>query len=312
MLQKVLVATMVLAFITGSSAAMAAGHNWNGLYLGFGGGSGGSSGTVSGCAPHAIATATPIPDAVEARPLAAGGGTLTNCTFTPTATPSPTPSPTPTEDDESVIHAPPSASALGHFVGSRSASATAPGLRRLFNAGPSRQPFDISRPLATILGGGFSVGTSNYGMVGGALAGYNFQANDVVFGVESEVDSNWTSYYGAGFNGIQQNWLARIRGRFGFTRGNWLFYGAAGYSQANYTLNLTSGPHMASNSLTVGGYNAGAGAEYAFGNVATARVEYIHDWYNSATFVPADPYFPPQTYSNLHGDTVRVAFTWKL
>lgn len=306
MLQKLLIATMGCALITAASGALAQGHNWSGLYLGIGSGSGGASGTVSGCQPAPFATPTETAGDSHVRILSVSG-MLSNCGPAPTATPSPTPSPTPTPEDDGI------ARPTGpHALSAHYPRTIAPGLRRLFNGGASRQPLSLIRPLATLLGGGFTVGTSNYGMAGGGLAGFNFQTGNVVWGPETEVFSTWSSSYGSSTNGISQDWGARLRVRLGITSGDWLFYGAGGYSQANFTLGLSSAGHTSMNSMTVGGYNGGVGVEYALGNAGNARIEYIHDWYNAVTFVPTDSYFPPETFSNLSGNTVRAAFSWSL
>lgn len=49
------------------------------------------------------------------------------------------------------------------------------------------------------------------------IAGYNWQAGNVVYGIEADIDavSDW-------------NYLASIRGRYGMLYGNWLVYGTAG------------------------------------------------------------------------------------
>ena len=82
------------------------------------------------------------------------------------------------------------------------------------------------------------------GFTGGAQAGYNYQVNRLVLGVEADINAfsgtTTTSAFFTGFpggagsipptytNSVSTNWLFTGRGRVGFTANNWLFYGTGG------------------------------------------------------------------------------------
>jgi len=118
----------------------------------------------------------------------------------------------------------------------------------------------------------------NGGIVGGTL-GANFQTGAFVFGVEGDWDysgiNTGTTSNVCNFSGTCQtgnNWLSTLRGRFGWAVDRVLFYGTAGGAFANVqtTFNGVSTTHSQA------GWTAGIGAEWAFAQNWTAKVEYLY------------------------------------
>ena len=85
-------------------------------------------------------------------------------------------------------------------------------------------------------------GAATNGVIGGALAGYNWQYNQFVFGLEG--DFGWTNANGTGLavviptttqpNTHDFNWTSHVRGRFGYAADRWLFFVAGGLAIADF------------------------------------------------------------------------------
>ncbi|MDQ0505510.1 outer membrane protein [Xanthobacter agilis] len=133
-----------------------------------------------------------------------------------------------------------------------------------------------------------SVDTQSSGwMVGGQL-GYNYQfANNVVVGLET--DLQWANISGqsSGINLGGTNWIAgsnvdyfgTIRARLGYAFDRFLPYitGGAAYGNIQHTLVEGYGVFPSvSGSNTSWGWTIGAGAEYAITNNWTFKAEYLY------------------------------------
>jgi len=127
---------------------------------------------------------------------------------------------------------------------------------------------------------GFNANTVNPdgGVVGGTL-GFNYQINQLVFGVEGDFDwsgiSSSTSTSLCVVLGACQSgntWLSTLRGRIGFAADRILFYGTAGgvFGNEQFTINSVT------STKTQAGWTAGVGVEAAFAQNWTAKVEYLY------------------------------------
>lgn len=109
-------------------------------------------------------------------------------------------------------------------------------------------------------------------MVGGALAGYNWQYNQFVFDLEG--DFGWTNANGTGTvtpppvvttttqapNTYDFNWTSHVRGQFGYAADRWLFFVAGGLAIADF--NFHEGAITTTTTQTVGAtYMDGRSAE---------------------------------------------------
>jgi outer membrane immunogenic protein len=129
---------------------------------------------------------------------------------------------------------------------------------------------DFSAPFAG------STNTSG-GLVGGTL-GYNWQMNQFVFGLETDLDwSNirGSSVCGAGFScEARNNWLGTFRGRIGYAAWDrFLPYVTGGLAYGGIK---TSVAGVGDSSTSKAGWTLGGGVEYAIAGPWTAKVEYLH------------------------------------
>ncbi len=141
------------------------------------------------------------------------------------------------------------------------------------------------------------------GFIGGAQIGYNYQINAFVVGIEADFQFSTMKKTGGvqglpltagGFQPIsasqtesKMDYFGTIRGRVGFTPiDRLLVYGTGGVMFANIKndsftqyADVVFNPafrYVGSSSSSKTGYVLGAGAEYAFTNNITAKIEYLY------------------------------------
>lgn len=162
---------------------------------------------------------------------------------------------------------------------------------------------------------------STSGAIGGLQAGYDFQVNHMVFGVEADVDMANITGSGVQYNSggtvvtatTKINWVATLRGRAGFAFDRFLIYGTGGVVSANNTLTLVSTGGFtgtATNSQTHSGWVLGFGADYSLTKQWSIGAEYKHLYLGSATYT--DPTNIPNSKAilNLSNDifTLRANY----
>jgi outer membrane immunogenic protein len=151
-----------------------------------------------------------------------------------------------------------------------------------------------------------SVPVSNGGFIGGGQVGYNFQTNNLVWGIEADIQGLAGSSNSSSVSGVYpvaaslDNWngtiratksidyLGTVRGRLGFLfTPTLLVYGTGGlaYGGANASANfLATDTLFASQAVITGstysdtlvGWTAGAGLEWMFAPHWSAKVEYLY------------------------------------
>ena len=176
-----------------------------------------------------------------------------------------------------------------------------------------------------------AVGNNNTNFTGGVEAGYNWQVNSFVFGLEGDVDylggnnslngtfasppfyALYPTYTLAG--ATRSHVFGTIRGRLGFAVDRALFYvtgGAAFSSQKAPTsiafamsngvvcgpCTFTGTPNNQSVGAVVGG-----GIEYAFTNNWSAKVEYLHTFFGNKSVVYTNSANQTFTMTNNNMDT---------
>jgi len=115
------------------------------------------------------------------------------------------------------------------------------------------------------------------GFAGGTL-GYNWQVNNWLLGVEG--DYAWSgikgsTVCGAGTEcGTKIHSFGTVRGRVGFTQGNFLVYGTGGWAVADVNAYDLLDP--ASGSKWRNGWAAGGGVEYKISGAWSAKLEYLY------------------------------------
>jgi outer membrane immunogenic protein len=160
------------------------------------------------------------------------------------------------------------------------------------------------------LGSDFGTGNTGSGFVGGGQVGYNYQINQWVWGLEVDVaGTSVKNTFGVpGLMTADINWdsLTTVTGRFGYAVDNWLLYGKAGGAWADISVSASS-PFFGTLSAgggTGSGWVAGVGAEYAFRNNWSAKVEYNHFDFGSDTSVFS-------TGNSVTFDTVKVGANYR-
>jgi outer membrane immunogenic protein len=129
------------------------------------------------------------------------------------------------------------------------------------------------------------------GVVGGGQIGYNWQAANWVYGIETDIQAssqrdNKTSILGGTLNyDSKLPWFGTVRGRLGYSVGSTLFYATGGYAYGGVKTKLSSsltGIEVANFSQTQSGWTAGAGIETPFkllglfGPQWTSKTEYLY------------------------------------
>ena len=177
----------------------------------------------------------------------------------------------------------------------------------------------------------------------GAQAGYNWQVNNWVLGIEGDfsgVHANGTSSVdvlpnvvpiiprGTATLASEVEWLASIRGRLGLTWGSGLVYITGGYAGASVshtgTYNVVT-PFIASASIsaknTQTGWVFGGGYEGKLTGNWSVRAEYLYYSFgglNASTNIAHNVTIPPfpaslsYAWNDLHIQTLRLGFNYKL
>lgn len=124
------------------------------------------------------------------------------------------------------------------------------------------------------------------GFIAGGQAGFNYQTGRLVFGIEGDIAATdldeQISYPGFNVGGADTDvhteleWLATIRGRIGFTAGNFLVYGTGGvaFGEFNASFDTVNPAINGKFSETLTGYTVGGGLEYALSQRTSVKVEY--------------------------------------
>jgi len=160
---------------------------------------------------------------------------------------------------------------------------------------------------------GASFDFNNSGFIGGGQAGFNYQINQFVFGIEGDIDGTTISRTTnavavatippAVLQGkLSTDWIATLTGRVGIAWDRWLWYakGGGAWLQESATLtNLTTGA-SASNSTTLDGWTAGVGVEWAFYDNWSAKLEY--DYIGLNNWSPATSNIFVNDFVTLHGN----------
>ena len=130
------------------------------------------------------------------------------------------------------------------------------------------------------ISGGYGWGdTDRFGVEGallGVTAGYNWQMNQVVFGVEGDI--SWSDINGSGPCGagtrctVNNNWLGTARGRLGWAAGQFMPYVTGGLAFGDIEARRIG---FGSSSSTEVGYALGAGVEAALWGPVSAKIEYL-------------------------------------
>lgn len=165
-------------------------------------------------------------------------------------------------------------------------------------------------------GPGYAFSGVNYvagGVAGGAHVGYNFQLNQVVLGLEGDIDGtgvNKSYGWGAAVYGSQIPVQGTIRGRLGYALDRALFYVTGGGAFASVTNSYQSFYGYNSQAKSLAGWTIGGGLEYAVNSNWSIRAEYRYADFGSTTDYP---FAVPAGAVTRHTteNTVRAGFSYK-
>ena len=165
------------------------------------------------------------------------------------------------------------------------------------------------------------VGNAFSSLYGGVQAGYNYVfPSRLLLGAEADITfpnffENGTIFTAGTIQGTtvtdQIDYIATLRGRFGYAFDHWLIYGTGGLAWSQARFGET--PGIASNEdkilLTRTGWALGLGAEVAIAPNWTARIEYLNDRFRTVAGV-----FPSGTsYQSVFDiQTLRLGLNYKL
>jgi outer membrane immunogenic protein len=128
------------------------------------------------------------------------------------------------------------------------------------------------------------------GFAYGAAVGYDFNAGGLVLGVEAELTDSTAEtdvvngdFEGFGLGNVETGRDIYVGARIGaLVTDNALIYAKGGYTNARYNVEASFDGEDFRQSIDADGYRVGAGAEYAFGQGAYAKLEYRYSNYSEA------------------------------
>jgi len=149
--------------------------------------------------------------------------------------------------------------------------------------GPDFSGVELGPDLGVGLGSANSANIS--GAVGGAHAGYNFQASRLVGGVEADAMFSGVRSGSLGSASFNQDFLTSARVKGGYVFGNLLAYGTVGWAWSTTDYRDLG----VSASKTVAGVAFGVGAEYPITRNVSLRAELLRYDFGGATYTT--PYY---------------------
>jgi outer membrane immunogenic protein len=117
------------------------------------------------------------------------------------------------------------------------------------------------------------------GIIGGAQLGYNWQVNNLVWGLETDISASGqrrSATSGAVTFSESIPWFGTTRVRLGVLANNWLWYGTAGVAYTGLRSTVTAVGVTDTSSTTRIGWTAGAGVEVPVATQWTAKLEYLY------------------------------------
>jgi outer membrane immunogenic protein len=117
------------------------------------------------------------------------------------------------------------------------------------------------------------------GFLGGGQVGYNWQVNQIVYGVEADLQASGqsgSSGLGATAYTDKLDWFGTVRGRVGYAFDRWLPYVTGGWAYGHGSISGAAAGAPFSASSSYSGWTAGAGLEYALLNNWSVKGEWLY------------------------------------
>lgn len=159
-----------------------------------------------------------------------------------------------------------------------------------------------------------------HGFVGGVLAGYDWQIDNLVFGIEAEWasggdgESTFDLVEHNEFLEWQTDWTATARARLGWSFDNVLLYGTGGAAWADigkFGYVDRAFPMEFQSDTRLHGWVLGGGMSWGITQNMIVRAEYLHYDFDSVVLPLLYPDNVGPTKYDLTTDTVRAALIWK-
>jgi outer membrane immunogenic protein len=201
-------------------------------------------------------------------------------------------------------------------------------------------PTGVTQLVAAAGGFPLSYSVNRDGYVAGAQIGFNYQlGRQWLVGIEADISATGIKGTANDTRGPcpicalpntstvtqDMDWFGTVRGRFGYTAGQWLIYGTGGlaYGHVKYNYLQTNVPFggalviAANGTDTQTGWTAGGGVEYGMGPWSF-KAEYLYYDLGDRSFVAPNPLAPPvfgvallPTFHNT-GSIVRAGVNYRL
>lgn len=167
------------------------------------------------------------------------------------------------------------------------------------NAGYSWGDFD-----ATVVATGASTSFDADGFLLGLTAGYNYQIDQLVLGVEGDIGVSWLDGSTAALGGVsaEQDWLGTIRARIGYAVDQILVYGTGGVAFAG--VDVTGGG--VTDDDTHVGWTIGAGVEVMLTEAWSLKGEYLYVDFDQETYA-----VPAATNATLDQHAIRFGVNYR-
>lgn len=153
------------------------------------------------------------------------------------------------------------------------------------------------------------------GGFGGGTVGYNWQMNNIVFGLEADAAgadiSRSVTALVLGFpvtGTAKVDALGTVRGRFGFAVDQVLLYATGGYAWADLKLSGTALGLTVSDSKVLNGWTVGAGVEWMFAPHWSVKGEYLYRSFGGETFFAGTAAAASTGSLNIHSGQVGVNY----
>lgn len=144
----------------------------------------------------------------------------------------------------------------------------------------------------------------------GVYAGYNFQWNSLVLGVEGDINKAWMEEEDFDFAGadasFEIDWFGSVRGRLGYAFDRTLIFATAGVAFASVDYDLDDPGFADDEGFT--GWTAGLGVEHAFTDNLLARAEYRYYDFGSEEFGDAVDFTAGDLELDMHTVSVGLAY----
>jgi outer membrane immunogenic protein len=146
------------------------------------------------------------------------------------------------------------------------------------------------------------------GFAGGVLAGFNYQWDPLVLGIEgdfgfADVDGDGKVAPPEPDFSYEMSWNAHVRARAGLALDRILLFVAGGLAVADLDVDQEEQQF----GTTYWGYSIGGGIDYAITDEVIVRAEYLHDEFGDEDYTENGEEYT----ADLNTDTVRGALIWK-